>query len=163
MSGDVPDEILDDEMFDEVSFEPLHDVVDRSHAPQVAHVDPPWWRIGPSWNRVLIGVLFVLFVYYGVTLIQVMSAGRNHDSPSVDAIVVLGVAQYDGRPSPQLAARLDHVVTLWNDDVASTVVVTGGQSAGRSFHGGRGLADLSGRAGRARGRDLDGGRGQHDL
>jgi uncharacterized SAM-binding protein YcdF (DUF218 family) len=133
VSGDVPDEILDDEMFDEVSFEPLHDVVDRSHAPQVAHVDPPWWRIGPSWNRVLIGVLFVLFVYYGVTLIQVMSAGRNHDSPSVDAIVVLGVAQYDGRPSPQLAARLDHVVTLWNDDVASTVVVTGGNQPGDRF------------------------------
>lgn len=133
MSGDGPDEMFDDEMFDEVSFEPLHDVVDRSHTPVVTHVDTPWWRIGPSWNRVLIGVFTVLFVYYGVTLIQVMAAGRTHDSPSVDAIVVLGVAQYDGRPSPQLAARLDHVVTLWNDDLAPTVVVTGGNQPGDRF------------------------------
>ena len=47
--------------------------------------------------------------------------------------MVLGVAQYDGRPSPQLAARLDHVVTLWNDDVAPTVVVTGGNQPGDRF------------------------------
>jgi len=46
---------------------------------------------------------------------------------------VLGVAQYDGRPSPQLAARLDHVVTLWNDDVAPSVVVTGGNQPGDRF------------------------------
>lgn len=118
---------------DEVSFEPLEDVVDRSHAPEVVHAETPWWKIGPSWNRVLIGVFFVLFVYYGVTLIQVMAAGRSHDSPQVDAIVVLGAAQYDGRPSPQLAARLDHVVTLWNDGVAPAVVVTGGNQPGDRF------------------------------
>ena len=81
----------------------------------------------------LIGLFLVLFAYYGVTLIQVMAAGRSHDSPQVDAIVVLGVAQYDGRPSPQLAARLDHVVTLWNDDVAPIVVVTGGNQPGDRF------------------------------
>ncbi len=101
--------------------------------PQVVHAETPWWKIGPSWNRVLIGVFVVLFVYYGVTLIQVMATGRSHDAPQVDAIVVLGVAQYDGRPSPQLAARLDHVVTLWNDDVAPIVVVTGGKQPGDRF------------------------------
>ena len=58
---------------DDPSFEPLSDVVDRSPAAEVVHADTPWWRIGPSWNRVLIGVLVVLFVYYGVTLIQVMA------------------------------------------------------------------------------------------
>jgi uncharacterized SAM-binding protein YcdF (DUF218 family) len=125
----VNDELPDDEL----SFQPLGDVVDRSHAPEVVHVRTPWWRIGPSWNRVLIGLFLVLFAYYGVTLIQVMAAGRSHDSPQVDAIVVLGVAQYDGRPSPQLAARLDHVVTLWNDDVAPIVVVTGGNQPGDRF------------------------------
>lgn len=118
---------------DELSFRPLDDIVDRSDAPDVVHDETPWWKIGPSWNRVLIGVFMVLFVYYGVTLIQVMSTARTHDSPQVDAIVVLGVAQYDGRPSPQLAARLDHVVTLWNDDVAPIVVVTGGKQPGDRF------------------------------
>ena len=118
---------------DEHSFRPIDDIVDRSNADGVVRADTPWWKIGPSWNRVLIGVFIVLFVYYGVTLIQVMSTARTHDSPAVDAIVVLGVAQYDGRPSPQLAARLDHVVTLWDDDVAETVVVTGGKQPGDRF------------------------------
>lgn len=125
MSDDPPD--------DELSFEPLSDVVDRSHTPDVVHAETPWWRKGPSWNRVLIGVFVVLFVYYGVTLIQVMAAGRTHDSPNVDAIVVLGAAQYDGRPSPQLAARLDHVLTLWDDGVAPLVVTTGGNQPGDRF------------------------------
>ncbi len=109
------------------------DVVDRSAASLVARGETPWWRVGPSWNRVLLGVFLVLFAYYGITLIQVAAAGRSHGSPEVDAIVVLGAAQYDGRPSPQLAARLDHVVTLWNEGVASTVVVTGGKRSGDRF------------------------------
>ena len=125
MHDDLPD--------DELAYEPLSDVVDRSHTPEIVHAETPWWRIGPSWNRVLIGVFVVLFAYYGITLIQVMAAGRTHDSPQVDAIVVLGVAQYDGRPSPQLAARLDHVVTLWDDGRAPLVVTTGGNQPGDRF------------------------------
>ena len=52
---------------------------------------------------------------------------------SGQAIVVMGAAQYDGRPSPQLAARLDHVVGLWGQGVAPVVVVTGGKRAGDRF------------------------------
>ncbi|HEU4842517.1 MAG TPA: YdcF family protein, partial [Ilumatobacteraceae bacterium] len=51
----------------------------------------------------------------------------------VDAIVVMGAAQYDGEPSPQLAARLDHVVELWPQEVAPLVVVTGGNRPGDRF------------------------------
>ena len=109
------------------------DVVDRSAAAQVVRADTPWWRTRPSWGRVLLGVFVVLFGYCAVTLIQVTAAGRSHGSPPVDVIVVLGAAQYDGRPSPQLAARLDHVVTLWNQGIASTVVVTGGKQPGDRF------------------------------
>lgn len=118
----------------EVGARPLgDDVVDRSAASRVVRAETAWWRTAPSWGRVLLGVVLVLFVYYAVTLIQVAAAGRSHGSPQVDAIVVLGAAQYDGRPSPQLAARLDHVVTLWNQGVASTVVVTGGKQPGDRF------------------------------
>ncbi len=122
-----------DDDFDVVSIRPLDDLADRSAAGRVFRAETPWWRVGPSWNRVLLGVLAVLFGYYSVTLIQVTAAGRSHDAPAVDAIVVLGAAQYDGRPSPQLAARLDHVVTLWNEGVAPTVVVTGGKRPGDRF------------------------------
>ena len=46
---------------------------------------------------------------------------------------MLGAAQYDGRPSPQLAARLDHVVTLYEAGVAPLVVVTGGKQPDDRF------------------------------
>ena len=62
-----------------------------------------------------------------VTLFQVWSTGRRDQARPVDAIVVLGAAQYDGRPSPQLAARLDHVIELWPRGLAPIVVVTGGK------------------------------------
>jgi uncharacterized SAM-binding protein YcdF (DUF218 family) len=45
----------------------------------------------------------------------------------------MGAAQYDGRPSPQLAARLDHAVDLYADGTAPVVVVTGGNQPGDRF------------------------------
>jgi len=59
--------------------------------------------------------------------------GRSHHVGQVDAVVVMGAAQYDGRPSPQLQARLDHVVELWNEGVAPTIIVTGGNQPGDRF------------------------------
>lgn len=84
--------------------------------------------------RVALGVLVILpAAYYLATLAQVVRTGGEHDAGPADAIVVLGAAQYDGRPSPQLAARLDHVVTLWRAGVAPLVVVTGGNRPGDRF------------------------------
>jgi uncharacterized SAM-binding protein YcdF (DUF218 family) len=84
---------------------------------------------------VLIGTTLVVLLggYYLVTLFQVWSTGRSDQARPVDAIVVLGAAQYDGRPSPLLAARLDHVVELWNAELAPKVVVTGGKQPGDRF------------------------------
>ncbi len=75
----------------------------------------------------------VVFAYYLITLFQVMRAGRDTEPDPAEAIVVLGAAQYDGRPSPQLAARLDHALDLWNDGIAPVVVVTGGNQPGDRF------------------------------
>jgi uncharacterized SAM-binding protein YcdF (DUF218 family) len=47
-----------------------------------------------------------------------------------DAIVVLGAAQYGGRPSPVLRARLDHALALWKSARADRVVLTGGRRQG---------------------------------
>lgn len=81
----------------------------------------------PIVARVVVGVFLAAFVYYAVNVVQVYSTGRSDQARSVDAIVVMGAAQYDGRPSPQLAARLDHVVTLYAEGLAPVVVVTGGK------------------------------------
>ena len=72
-------------------------------------------------------------VYFLVSLFQVWNTGRSDDRQQVDAIVVLGAAQYDGRPSPQLQARLDHALKLWNLNLASYIVVTGGKQVGDRF------------------------------
>jgi uncharacterized SAM-binding protein YcdF (DUF218 family) len=87
------------------------------------------------WGRVLFAVAAVVVVYYLVTLFQVWSAGRDHTpaTGSADVIVVLGAAQYDGRPSPQLAARLDHGLDLWEQGVAPMIMVTGGNRPGDRF------------------------------
>lgn len=84
-------------------------------------------------GRLARGVLVVLLAlvgYYAISLLQVWSTGRSDQARRVDAIVVMGAAQYDGQPSPQLAARLDHVVELWPRGLAPLVVVTGGNRPG---------------------------------
>ena len=76
----------------------------------------------------------VLAIGYGLlSFWQVWSTGRSDEARNVDAIVVLGAAQYDGRPSPQLAARLDHALSLWNEGLAPMVIVTGGNREGDRF------------------------------
>jgi uncharacterized SAM-binding protein YcdF (DUF218 family) len=81
------------------------------------------------------------FVYVFLNIVQVWSVGRSDSRREVDAIVVMGVAQYDGRPSPQLQARLDHVLTLWEEGVAPLVVTTGGNQPGDRFTEARASAD----------------------
>ena len=47
-----------------------------------------------------------------------------------ESIVVLGAAQYDGKPSPVLKARLDHGIDLWKRKMGAVLVLTGGQATG---------------------------------
>lgn len=90
-----------------------------------------WWG-----RRVRRGVgvaVLAVVAYVGVTAVQVWGASGRDDIQAVDAIVVLGAAQYDGQPSPVLEARLRHAFTLYSHDVAPLVVVTGGRQAGDTF------------------------------
>lgn len=71
-----------------------------------------------------------VLVYLCVTFVQVWSSSHRDDPQPADAIVVLGAAQYNGKPSPVLQARLDHAISLYRDGVAPVVVVTGGRQSG---------------------------------
>lgn len=88
------------------------------------------------WARALL-VLAALVVlglgYVGVSLLQVWQTGRSYSVPPGRVVVVLGAAQYDGRPSPQLAARLDEVLRIWDTGVVDQVMVTGGRLPGDRF------------------------------
>ena len=74
-----------------------------------------------------------LALYVVVTFAQVVLAGRQQLTSSAEAIVVLGAAQYDGRPSPQLEGRLLTAIDLWNDGSAKYFIVTGGRQEGDRF------------------------------
>src|SRR6185312_1179462 len=60
----------------------------------------------------------------------IVEAGRRDQAGPADAIVVLGAAQYEGRPSPVLKARLDHAASLWHRGLAPRMIVTGGRGVG---------------------------------
>jgi uncharacterized SAM-binding protein YcdF (DUF218 family) len=82
---------------------------------------------------VLAGLFLLGLAYYGFCLYSVWRSARSDEARPADAIVVLGAAQYDGRPSPVLAARLDHALELWQQGYASKIVVTGGRRPGDRF------------------------------
>jgi uncharacterized SAM-binding protein YcdF (DUF218 family) len=80
--------------------------------------------------RSLAAVAVIGVLYLGVTFAQVRQASRRDEARPVQAIVVLGSAQYNGVPSPDLRARLDHAYQLWQRHLADVVVVTGGKQPG---------------------------------
>ena len=84
---------------------------------------------------VKLGLLLALLVvgYFAVTFVQVWSAAGHDAAGNADAIVVLGAAQYDGRPSPVLKARLDHAAALYEAKVAPVIMLTGGRRPGDRF------------------------------
>ena len=82
----------------------------------------------------VVGLLLIISLVYGcINVAQVWWVGRSDQATAVDAIVVLGVAQYDGRPSPQLQARLDHALALWQEGLSPLVITTGGNQPGDRF------------------------------
>ncbi len=83
-------------------------------------------------DLILVGVLAVVGIALvgGYTTYRVWAEGQRDDRRPADAIVVMGAAQYDGRPSPVFAARLDHAIELYHAGVAPTLIMTGGKAAG---------------------------------
>lgn len=87
-------------------------------------------RLAVKVAMVLVGVVVL---YVGVTFVQVWQAARDDGARPAQAIVVFGTAQYNGVPSPVLAARLDHAIELYEEGLAPVVVVTGGSRPGDRF------------------------------
>ncbi len=84
-------------------------------------------------RRVAIALFAVGLAYLSVVFVQVWLAARRDDARPSDAIIVLGAAQFDGRASKILSARLDHAVDLYRRGIAPVVVVTGGRQPGDRF------------------------------
>lgn len=82
----------------------------------------------------IVALVIALVVAYPLWLaVQVWEQSRDDEIHGADAIVVLGAAQYDGRPSPVFKARLDHAAYLFEQELAPMVIVTGGKLPGDRF------------------------------
>lgn len=66
----------------------------------------------------------------GLVTFRIWQQGSRDERRTADAIVVLGAAQYDGRPSPVFEARLAHAVDLYQAGIAPVLIVTGGKAQG---------------------------------
>ncbi len=84
----------------------------------------------PQFVRFVTRTLIVLAAAWFVTLLCIAGWSRRSSSETADAIVVLGAAQYGGRPSPVLKSRLDHALGLYKAQRAPRVVLTGGRRPG---------------------------------
>lgn len=82
-----------------------------------------------SWTKralTLLAMLCVAATAYGVYLYgEIRRTASRDDAQAADAIVILGAAQYNGRPSPVLKARLEHGIDLFQRRLASTIITTG--------------------------------------
>jgi uncharacterized SAM-binding protein YcdF (DUF218 family) len=83
------------------------------------------------WIKAVLGFgLLAVTVAYLVAFFSVLAVSRQDQARPAPAIVVLGAAQYNGKPSPVLKARLDHAALLYADSTAPLIVLTGGVATG---------------------------------
>ena len=96
---------------------------------------PVRWVTAPLRWAMRVAVLLVaaLAVYYLVTLAQVWLTSREYAPVHAQAIVVMGAAQYNGVPSPDLRARLDEALILFRQGDASLIVTTGSKEPGDRY------------------------------
>lgn len=88
--------------------------------------------VGVLLSLMLVGVLMAaLLPFYAAW--RVVGDAAVDDRRPTDAIVVLGAAQFNGKPSPVLAARLDHAGALYRRSVAPRIVTVGGKQRGDHY------------------------------
>lgn len=81
-------------------------------------------------GRGVVTLLLLALIVFATAFVVVLLTAQVDERRHADAIVVLGAAQYNGRPSPVFQARLDHALGLYRDSLAPRIVVTGGRARG---------------------------------
>ena len=81
-------------------------------------------------RRILTVMVVGAFALWLISAAAVLIWSYRDEARPAQAIVVLGAAQYAGKPSPVLKARLDHALDLWNRHLATLLILTGGTGSG---------------------------------
>ena len=77
------------------------------------------------WRALLVPVL-VVAVYLGWIAVQIHKQSSIDEARRADVIIIMGAAEYRGKPSPVLRARIDHALELWKRNLAPRILTTGG-------------------------------------
>ena len=95
-------------------------------------------------NRKYLYVIIALILgYVAYTYYQIDRQSELDETRPADAIVVFGAAEYSGKPSPVLRARLDHALELYRRGLAAYIITTGGNGDDPNYsEGGVGRAYL---------------------
>lgn len=83
--------------------------------------------------RWIVLLLVLILAYPAWLTYRIWEQSHDDEVHSADAIVVLGAAQYDGKPSPVLQARLDQALYLYEEGLSRVIIVTGGKQEGDRF------------------------------
>lgn len=81
-------------------------------------------------RRAVVALVLVTLLVVGGTAASIWYVARGDARPVSDVILVLGAAQYSGKPSSVLEARLEQAKKLFDQGVAPRVVTVGGSQAG---------------------------------
>jgi uncharacterized SAM-binding protein YcdF (DUF218 family) len=101
------------------------------------------------WSAIVLAIA-ALFVYVAYLSVRIERQSTIDEAQPADVILVLGAAEYRGRPSPVLRARLDHALELYNRKLAPRIMTTGGAGGdpvfteggvGRTYLIGQGVPD----------------------
>jgi uncharacterized SAM-binding protein YcdF (DUF218 family) len=87
-----------------------------------------------KWGSLLFLIsLVVVSIYFTYLYRQIRDYAMRDEARPAEAIVVLGAAQYNGRPSPVLKARLDHALELYQGGLAPAIITTGSYGSDPNF------------------------------
>ena len=93
----------------------------------------------------IVAGLAALAAYVALTAVRIERQSAVDEARPADVIMVLGAAEYHGRPSPVLRARLDHALELYRRKLAPLILTSGGAGGDRLFtEGGVGRTYLIG-------------------
>lgn len=94
-------------------------------------------------RKVIYFLLAALIAYVAYTYYVVARQATLDETRPADAIIVFGAAEYSGKPSPVLRARLDHALDLYKRGLAPYIITTGGNGDDPNYsEGGVGRAYL---------------------
>ncbi len=101
------------------------------------------WQLPRGWlRRTVSGLLLLAAAGMGCWVLWVYREIEHYatvdEARSADAIAVFGAAEYDGRPSPVLRARLDQGLLLYRQGLAPLIITLGGSGDPRHSEGGVG-------------------------